>query len=219
MPTVVEVMTYTLEELKTLESNPYEQAIENVLVWWNEGGDWCQWLTEDINNWFKDGPGKFEEGESPFDSGKMEEWDADHRTVSYTWSVDALAYMKRNRLHLTLRTLYNWLKDGWDTSLGGKAGTGVTDRDRSPYFSWEVDEDLRRGFGSCEDEKRQARLEAQGDVLISELKGDVERVTAKLKKWVVDEMEYRYSEEFAVEEAAEREMKFTESGKIFHKPR
>lgn len=210
----VTVTLFSVKELKVLDAEAYDKAIAGIIEMEGRYGDYCQWLTSDMNEWFNDGPGKLEEGESPFDDGEIEGWNYDdYRSLSYTFSVGAVAYMRRKKLCGKLRTLYNYLMDGWDTSLGGKAGTYENRRGDLAPLPYTVAEELERFIDyEWQDKERHARLLKQMGLLLDVLASDVTDVTEYLRKWMVGDVEYRYSEEFAVEEAEAHEWWFLPSG-------
>lgn len=212
---------YTLEELKDLPKDkrgetPYDKAIRKITEDANEDGFYCRWLTDDMNNWFREGAGPIADNECPFDNGEMGEWDYDRRNLSFTLSVYVREYMKRNKLIGKQRSLYNWLEGG-DCYIKGEVKSGYNRN--SPYSPLASDfgYDLLVAINDDSDlpKVRRDKLEAQAEAVLKHIGGSAEWANDYLMKWIVADIDYRWSEEFAKEEAEANELKFVASGAIY----
>lgn len=216
MPKILETTVYTLAELKELDPKAYEKAIDKIKEDANSDGFYIQLLSQDIGEWFKSGPGKLSEGESPFDDGDRYEWDYDHRNVVYTFNVYMAEYMKRNKLIGKNRTLYNWLISTGDYRVGGKVGSYINRNTPHAPLPEEVDEDIISDIQQLwQNPKLEAKLTEQVKVVLDHLAGTAKEVADYLMKWIVADIDYRYSDEFAIEEAEAQEYTFTKGGRIF----
>lgn len=223
MPRVAvrETTVYKLEELKGLPADkkgntPYDRAIEKILEYSNDDNFYIQWLSEDMRQWFTDGRGKREDFECPFDGGTLEEWDYDRRTISFTVNVYLGEYMRRNKLRGKYRTLANWLDKNGDYYITGKVQSGYNRDSRfSPLPDDFGDELIYATTGNYVDKATEEKVEAQGEEVYKHIAGAAEWTRDHLMKWIKDDIDYRYSTEFAIEEADAQEMEFTAYGNIY----
>lgn len=218
MPKVIveETTVYTLAELKVMNQKAYDKAIEKITEDVNEDRFYITWLSQDVTQWFKDGPGKLSDNKCPFEGGDWEEWSADHGTITYHFDTYVAEYMQRNKLIGKNRTLYKWLRDNGDCRVEGKVQDGCNrnskftplDYDFGGDFITDITQDARG-------EAAEVKINAQAEAVLKHIAGMAQEVRDYVMKWIEADVDYRYSEEFAVQEAEAQEMTFHESGYIF----
>lgn len=203
-------VAYTLAELAELDDRgrAYEKAIQEITQYVNEGGDYCQWISEDLQMWLEEKP--------ELSDVKGIEWDYDRRRdANFICAFDVERFMKDRKLHMKYRALWYAMQhiDIWDTCVRVEA--------KKVHYSdhvlgeWEYM--LDRYTDICDDEpKRYNKLIAQIEEVRAAIVDYIGDLTMEMQRIVTLEIDYRYSEEFAQQEADALELHFDEEGNILH---
>lgn len=205
------VEAYTLEELKDLDDRgrAYDKALEAVKVWANDdGGDHCTWITECLN--------MILDQEEPVADVSMDGWDYDRNNAEITGYIHVGEFMAANKLNGKYRAfaygIKTWREEVFDTYFSFD-----TDKqhDFDDLFVDEFLPDLERYTDLKEDDRRRFDLIASQIAAVGKaIDTYISMLVGKVKEQMRAEIEYRYSDEFAKEEAEAHEHLFTENGAL-----
>lgn len=218
MPTTMvrETTVFTLAELKALDDGTYETAIEKIqtLCWeWFEPDTYTEDLEYQLDENFPvfeltKGSGKERwRGQTLF-------WDMDRMTVEFEGDIDIKRFMTERKLRNKYRSLWYVLDTYFvSPSIGVSYGKGrdiiLDDIRYDTVYHLEL-------TYAQENQPRYTKIEAQITAMENELEDYVGEIASKLRENMRLEQKWRWSEEYAVEEADVHEFKFTEDGKIYH---
>lgn len=202
------IEAYTLEELKAFDDNgsAYDDAIETVKNWVDDDCDWPQFMTEDLNMWLEE--------EKPVAEVTMSGWDFDRGYAHVKGDIDIAAFMKANKLNGKYRALAYAIKhlDCFPSAFGFDTDR---QRDQDDRFSEQMIDGLYRNTYMEEEEPArykmiEGQIEAIGKLIDSYISG----LESKTLKNICDEVKYRGSDEYALQEIEAQEFLFTKEGKI-----
>ena len=215
---VVETTVYTLEELKAMHPEAYDKAIQNTLTWANEwphlNTDLTEQLTESITYY----------GEPVVTGGTVTEWGHYRGELKFEYEIDLVALLRKEKLAAKYRSLYNFLTSpelGVSSTVNGKTERRYRDSypvDNSIFddLYGEIDYLYGNYNNATPDEARHKRLCGQVALLESSVQEWVQHVGRELWRMIGAQIDYWYSDEFAVEEAEAQELEYTEEGELYH---
>ena len=206
MPQVIEVTTYSLEELEPMAGRVYARALEQVRQQANAGGDYCSWISEYLQ-W------RLEEEEiGTYTRG---DWDYDRGYLYFSGDVDVRAFMAQKKLRGHYRAFWHLLKPGgvfdWTFHVDSEKST-----DFGADFVDKYADDLYRYSDLAEEEPARyalilRQLAGVGDALQEYLA----ELGSALLTQMRAEIDWRYSDDFAQQEAEQLELRFLANGDIF----
>lgn len=211
MPTTITTVevAYTLSELDQLEGDygaAYQNAIEKIVEWVNMGGDYVQFITEDLGFWLEVQP--------HLSYTEVLSWDYDRQWENnFRADVNVASFMQERKLHTKYRALWYAMKHlGCFDSTVGVIANEIHHIDHA-LEDWERDLDRYTDLYD-EDRKRYDLIMAQIAEVGAAITAYVDDLLSEYKRIVNVSIDYRYSEEFAKEEAEALELYFDEEGNI-----
>lgn len=203
---VKETTVYTLAELdENFSWSVHEKALSNVKEYEWEGWE-PSWYTEDITMFIENEFKLFELTQSTL------EWGTNPNFVRAKGDIDLREYMKAQKLHIKYRSLWHaltvhGLESSFQVSFGYGDSTDLHDLERG------IDCDID---GLKYDSPRYLKLIGQ----VRQLEGDIDNyldgIESRLLGNLRAEIDWRWSDEFAKEEAEAHELVFTEDGELYH---
>lgn len=213
---VKETEVYTLAELKALDDGSYETAIEKVTELMSE---WFEpsTYTEDMEYTIEYDFPLFElfkgSGKDKWRNQTLF-WGMNPNHVEFEGDIEIKRFMTERKLRNKYRSLWYVINTYFAfPSVGVSYGKGrdITLEDIESDVIYHLELTYAQ-----QSEPRFTKIEAQLRAMEGELEDYVGEIASKLLEDMRLEEKYRWSEEYAVEEADVHEFKFTEDGKIYH---
>lgn len=206
MPQIIvkETTVYTLAELdENFSWSVYEKALANVKEYEWEGWE-PSWYTDDITMFIKDEYPLFDLSPSTL------EWGTNPNFVRAEGDIQLVAYMRYHKLCNKWRALYYALTTYNVRDYVGVSfdkGQDVDLADTADEIAWEMPGDAT---------DRYTLIKAQLTALETDIQNYVDGIESRLLGNLSAEIDWRWSDEFAKEEAEAHEIVFTEDGDIYH---
>lgn len=222
---VKETTVYTLAELEELfGASVHQHAIEKICEYEYEGWE-PSWFTEDLHEMIKYEFPLFElnqvrQGYYAYNSTQLKNsyrpelyWGMNPYTAEGKGHVAVAEFMRKNKLCNKYRLLWAIMtKYGLDFAAPVAFGHGSSDEvDLS-----DLESDMEYYDETYQNKPRYAKFQEQLKELADEIDGYVGEIYTKVLSTMRAENDYRWSKEFAKEEAEAHELKFSEDGSIYH---